>query len=124
LLQIGVALFLFTSFEGFVIPYFAVPRLGLSAHLLSALLRVLAPALGLLWPRLSLVTAVSLIASWFLIYSAFAIVAAYLMAGIWGAGNTSGPQLHGDVLFVSKSEVASALIYWNGKRYFWLQQGD
>jgi hypothetical protein len=25
---------------------------------------------------------------------------------------------------VSKSEAASALIYWNGKRYVWLQQGD
>jgi hydroxylaminobenzene mutase len=30
LLQLGVALFLFTSFEGFVIPYFAVPNLGRS----------------------------------------------------------------------------------------------
>jgi len=30
LLQIGVALFLFTSFEGFAIPYLAAPRLGLS----------------------------------------------------------------------------------------------
>jgi len=34
------------------------------------------------------------------------------------------PKLHGDALFVSKSEAASALIYWNGKRYVWLQQGD
>ena len=32
LLQIGVGLFLLTSFEGFVIPSFAAPRLGLSAH--------------------------------------------------------------------------------------------
>jgi len=30
----------------------------------------------------------------------------------------------GDALLVSKSETASALIYWNGKRYTWLQQGD
>jgi hypothetical protein len=37
---------------------------------------------------------------------------------------TSVPKLHGDALFVSKSEAASALIYWNGKRYVWLQQGD
>ena len=40
------------------------------------------------------------------------------------AGETSVPHLHGDALLVSKSEAASALIYWNGKRYVWLQQGD
>ena len=37
---------------------------------------------------------------------------------------TSVPKLRGDALLVSKSEAASALIYWNGKRYVWLQQGD
>jgi hypothetical protein len=37
---------------------------------------------------------------------------------------TSVPKLRGDALLVSKSESASALIYWNGKRYVWLQQGD
>ena len=34
------------------------------------------------------------------------------------------PRLRGDALLVSKSEAASALIYWNGKQYIWLQQGD
>ena len=34
------------------------------------------------------------------------------------------PLLRGDALLVGKSEAASALIYWNGKRYVWLQQGD
>jgi hypothetical protein len=36
----------------------------------------------------------------------------------------SAPHLRGDALLVGKSEAASALIYWNGKRYVWLQQGD
>ena len=27
-------------------------------------------------------------------------------------------------LLVEKSEAASALIYWDGKRYVWSQQGD
>jgi hypothetical protein len=40
------------------------------------------------------------------------------------AGETDVPKLHGDALLVSKSEAASALIYWNGERYVWLQQGD
>ena len=39
-------------------------------------------------------------------------------------GETSVPHLRGDALLVEKSEAASALIYWNGKRYVWFQQGD
>jgi len=37
LLQIGIGLLLFSSFEGFAIPHLSSPRLGLSAHTLSAL---------------------------------------------------------------------------------------
>jgi hypothetical protein len=54
LLQLGVVLLLFTSFEGFAIPYFAVPNLGRSVHTLSAFVGVLLLALGLVWPRLNL----------------------------------------------------------------------
>jgi hypothetical protein len=36
----------------------------------------------------------------------------------------SVPHLRGDALLVEKSEAASALIYWNGKRYVWSQEGD
>jgi hydroxylaminobenzene mutase len=71
LLQVGVALFLFTSFEGFAVPYFTVPNLGRSVHTLSAFSGVLLVALGLLWPRLNLGAASSRIAFWFLIYSDF-----------------------------------------------------
>jgi hydroxylaminobenzene mutase len=95
LLQVGVALFLFTSFEGFVIPYLPAPRLGLSVHSLSALLGGLLIALGLLWPRLNLSVTSSRIAFWFLIYSGLAIVAAYLMGSIWGAGSATMPMAAG-----------------------------
>jgi len=37
---------------------------------------------------------------------------------------TGVPRFRGDALLVEKSESASALIYWNGKRYVWSQQGD
>jgi len=37
---------------------------------------------------------------------------------------TKVPHVRGDALLVGKSEAASALIYWNGKRYVWFQQGD
>jgi hypothetical protein len=40
------------------------------------------------------------------------------------ADETSVPRLRSDALLVEKSETASALIYWNGKRYVWSQQGD
>lgn len=40
------------------------------------------------------------------------------------ADETSVPRLRGDALLVEKSEAASALIYWNGKKYVWSQQGD
>lgn len=41
-----------------------------------------------------------------------------------GADETAPPVLRGDALMVIKTESASALVYWNGKRYAWYQQGD
>jgi len=102
LLQTGVALFLFTSFEGFAVPHFTVPNLGRSVHTLSAFSGVLLLTLGLVWPRLNLGATSSRIAFWFLIYSDLATVAAFLMAGVWGAGNSIIPlaagTAHGSVL--------------------------
>jgi len=95
LLQIGVALFLFTSFQGFLVPHFAVPNLGRSVHTLSAFSGVLLLALGLVWPRLNLGAAASRVAFWFLVYSAFATIAGFLIAGIWGAGNSIIPLAAG-----------------------------
>jgi hydroxylaminobenzene mutase len=88
LLQLGVALLLFTAFQGFAIPYFAVPMLGLSVHRLSALEAVLLLPMGLLWSRLRLGPASARTAFWLLAYSALAIVAAYMMAAAWGAGDS------------------------------------
>ena len=76
-------------------PVFAAPRLGLSAHSLMALLGVLIIGMGLLWPKLYLGTAASRLAFWLLIYSTFAIVAAYLLGAVWGAGNSTMPLAAG-----------------------------
>jgi (hydroxyamino)benzene mutase len=95
LLQVGVVLLLLCSLEGFAIPYLAAPRLGLSAHTLSALQGVLLLALGLVWPRLRLGTVASRLAFWLLVYSAFAILAAYVLASAWGAGNETMPLAAG-----------------------------
>ena len=45
-------------------------------------------------------------------------------AAAHSAAETSVPNLRGDALLVEKSEAASALIYWNGKKYVWSHQGD
>jgi hydroxylaminobenzene mutase len=91
LTQIGVALFLFTSLQGFAVPYFAVPALGRSVHTLSGFTGVLLLAMGLLWSTLDLGTRASRLAFWFLIYSAFATIAGFVIAGILGAGESIMP---------------------------------
>ena len=87
LLQIGIILVLYSSIEGFVIPYFASSRIGLSVHTLGALEAVLLLALGVIWPKLVLRDLASRIAFWCLLYSAIAILAAYTIAAMWGVGN-------------------------------------
>jgi (hydroxyamino)benzene mutase len=82
LLQIGVGLLLFSSLEGFAIPYLASPPLGLAVHRLSALQAVLLLALGLVWPRLKLGTMGRGAAFWLLVYATFAILMAYVLASI------------------------------------------
>ena len=127
LLQVGVALFLFSSSEGFAIPYLPVPRLGLSVHTLSALQGVILLTLGLVWPRLNLGTTTSRIAFWLLVYSTFATLVPYVMAAVWGAGNSIIPLAAGtargsavqeaviDVVLYSAAPailISLALILW------------
>jgi (hydroxyamino)benzene mutase len=95
LLQVGVGLFLFTSFEGFAVEYLKFPRLGLSVHTLSALCGVMLLAFGLIWQKLRLGNVAARIALWLLVYSTLAIVAAYFLAAIWGAGNSTMPLAAG-----------------------------
>jgi len=113
LLQVGVALFLFTSFEGFAIPSFAVPNLGRSVHTLCAFLGVLLLALVLVWPRLNLGATTVRIALWFLIYSALAIVAAFLLGAVWGAGNSIMPLAAGAAHGSDVQEAAIRLVAYS-----------
>ena len=88
LLQLGVALLVFAALEGVVIPSLPVSRLGLSVHTLSAIQALLFLAFGLVWPRLVLENTASTVAWWTYVYSTFATLAAYVMAAIWGAGDS------------------------------------
>jgi len=87
LLQIGIALILFSSLEGFAIPYLASERIGLSVHTLSALQGVFLVAQGLFWPRLALGATASRVGFWGSVYATLAILAAYTIASAWGVGN-------------------------------------
>ena len=91
LLQLGIALFLFTSVEGFVIPTLVVPSLGRSVHTLSAFTGVLFVAVGLMLPMLKFGTTAARIAFWFLVYSALATIAGFVIAAFWGAGGSIMP---------------------------------
>jgi len=86
LLQLGIALFLYSSLDGFAIPFLASPRIGLSVHTLSGLQGVMLLAIGLLWPKLRLSPSMSKVAFWCLIYSTLSILAAYTVAAFWGVG--------------------------------------
>jgi (hydroxyamino)benzene mutase len=86
LLQVGMAFILFASFEGFVVPAAASPRVALSAHTLSGMQGIFMLAVGLLWPRLVFSVTASWIAFWLFIYGAAAILAAYMIAATWGVG--------------------------------------
>jgi len=41
-----------------------------------------------------------------------------------GADGKAPPVLKGDALTLIKTEAASGLVYWDGARYAWYQQGD
>jgi (hydroxyamino)benzene mutase len=82
LLQMGIVLFLYSSLDGFAIPFLASPRIGLSVHTLSGLQGVMLLAIGLLWSKLRLSPRVLKIAFWCLLYSTLAILAAYTIAAI------------------------------------------
>jgi hydroxylaminobenzene mutase len=102
LLQLGMLLFLCALLVGVFVPRFAVPRLGLSAHLLGLMQGLFLMITGLLWPRLRMRPAISRVGFWLAVYGCFAAWTANLLAAIWGAGNTMLPmaagQAHGSAL--------------------------
>jgi (hydroxyamino)benzene mutase len=112
LVQLGVALFLFVTLQGLVIQNFAVPSLGRSAHTLALSSGLVLLGIGLVWPRLTLGATATRIAFWFLVYSLLATIVAFLLAAIWGAGNTVLPlaagSAHGTAL--QENIIATVLV--------------
>jgi hydroxylaminobenzene mutase len=75
--------------------------------------------LGLLWPRLKLGTTTSRIALWTYIYSSFATLVPYVMAAVWGAGNSTIPlaagTAHGSAL---QEAIIKVVLYSAAPTFF------
>lgn len=120
LLQIGIALFVFTGLEGFVVHSLPAPSLGRSVHTLSALQGVITLVLGLLWPRLNLGATASKLAFWTFIYSSFATLIPFVMAALWGAGNTTIPLAAGAAQGNAFQEVVIKVILYSAAPPFFV----
>ena len=119
MLQIGIALFVFSGLEGFVIPRLASPRLGLSVHTLSGLQGVMILALGLLWPRLNLGATASRTAFWTYTYSSVATLVPYMLAAVWGAGSTTIPRAAGNARGSARQEaIIKTVLYSAAPSFF------
>jgi hydroxylaminobenzene mutase len=123
MLQIGVALFVFSGLEGFVIPALPVPRLGLSVHTLSALQGVITLVLGLVWPKLTLGPAASRTAFWTFLYSSFATLIPFVMAAVWGAGNSTIPLAAGPAHGTVIQEAAIRVVLYSAAAPFFVSMG-
>jgi hydroxylaminobenzene mutase len=91
LIQLGVSLFLIGLLIGLAVPFFAVPRLALSVHLLGLMQGLFLSVVGILWPRLKLTRATEAAAFWLLVYGCIAAWTSNLLGAIWGAGNSIVP---------------------------------
>ena len=87
LILIGASLFLFALFLGLAIPFFAVPRLGLSSHLLAISQGLYLMIAGLVWPRLNLTEGRLRMAFATLVCGCFAALIGNVLAATMGAGN-------------------------------------
>jgi len=120
LLQTGIALFVFSGLEGFAIPRLQAPHLGRSVHTLSGLQGVITLALGLLWPKLNLSPSTSRIAFWTFIYSSFATLIPFVMAAVWGAGNTTIPQAAGTARGSALQEAIIKIVLYSAAAPFFI----
>jgi (hydroxyamino)benzene mutase len=120
MLQIGIGHFVFSAVEGFAIPALPSPALGLSVHRLSALQGVMMLTLGLFWPRLRLGATASRIAYWTYIYSSLATLVPYVMAAVWGAGNTTMPLAAGTARGNAAQEAIIKIVLYSAAPSFFI----
>src|SRR5215510_3226991 len=120
MLQVGIALFVFSGLEGFVIHSLPVPSLGRSVHTLSAEQGIITLVLGLLWPRLNLGATASRVAFWTFLYSSFATLIPFVLAAIWGAGSGTIPLAAGTAQGSVVQEAMIKLILYSAAPPFFI----
>ena len=123
MLQIGIWLFVFSGLEGFVIHSLPVPSLGRSVHTLSAEQGIITILLGLLWARLNLGTTASRIAFWTFLYSSFATLIPFVLAALWGAGNTTISLAAGAAHGSAIQEAMIKVILYSAALPFFISMG-
>lgn len=95
MLQLGALLLLLGLVTGLFVPMLAVPRLGVSAHIVGVLGGLFLIVLGLLWPQLRLESRASGFGFGLAIYSFYAGWLMPLLGSLWGAGSTMLPLAAG-----------------------------
>jgi hydroxylaminobenzene mutase len=95
LLRVGSLLFLAGLLVGLAVPAFALPRLGLSTHLLGIMQGTFLMVIGVIWPRLKLTPLTAQGAHGLAIYGCIAAYTANFLGAIWGAGTTMLPLAAG-----------------------------
>src|SRR5581483_1290947 len=106
----GLLLFLLGLLNGFAIPLGKSPRIGLSAHLTAVQSGTFLIAVGLLWPQLSLSPTWSAWLAGALALSLYAIWAALLLGGLFGAGRNLPIAGQGVTTTPAKQAVVTALM--------------
>ncbi len=114
LIQIGCLLFLVALLVGIMVPSFAVPRLGLSTHLLGITQGIFLMVIGLVWPRLRVTRAIGRTGMFLTVYGCFAPWTANLLAAMVGAGNSLLPLAAGEARGSSLQEGIIAILLRSG----------
>ena len=90
-----MVLFLLALLVGLMVPTFAVPRLGLSTHLLGITQSLFLMIVGVLWPRLGLTRIVARLGVFLAVSGCWVAWTANLLGAIWGAGSSMLPMAAG-----------------------------
>lgn len=134
LIGAGMTLFLIALIIGLVVPRFAVPRLGLSVHLLGLMQGIFLTLLGLVWPHLNLTRSWSRAGRWLVVYGCVAAWTSNLLAASWGGSAmlpiASGPArssaVHDGIITLGLRSsavslvAATLLILWG----LWRREGE
>lgn len=118
LFRVGMTLFLLALLIGLMVPRFAVPRLGLTVHLLGLMQGIFLTVLGLVWPHLNLTRSWSRAGLWLAVYGCLAAWTSNLLAANWGgsamlpvaSGQARSSAVHDGIITLGLRSSAVSLV--------------